>query len=256
MPERRPTRASRRQVDAALVETPADRGGVGARLDRVDRHPGDGAPCGVRQGGERGRAAASAAPVPSSHGLLPGRRQPAWIPRRPHRTAQSLRERSASSRSAGRPRSGSARPPTKTPTLSSYRPCSGSAIPTSPSRYRMPAVPGTRPAHLLIDYQLRVRQFEPDLIVVFEAINDLYRSFSPPWWAVGEFRPDYSHYLGPYIRFPGPRRGAARIRFLGGLSRICSSGGGSGKTCSANLHRTGSMPPISGSCAPACAHGR
>lgn len=59
-------------------------------------------------------------------------------------------------------------------------------------------------AHLLIDYQLLVRQFEPDLIIVFEAINDLYRSFSPPWWAVGEFRPDYSHYLGPYIRFLGP----------------------------------------------------
>jgi lysophospholipase L1-like esterase len=62
-------------------------------------------------------------------------------------------------------------------------------------------------AHLLIDYQLRVRQFEPDLIVLFEAINDLYRSFSPPWWAVGGFRPDYSHYLGPYIRFLGPDGG-------------------------------------------------
>ena len=59
-------------------------------------------------------------------------------------------------------------------------------------------------AHLLIDYQLLVRQFEPDLIVVFEAINDLYRSFSPPWWAVGAYKPDYSHYLGPYIRFLGP----------------------------------------------------
>ena len=43
-------------------------------------------------------------------------------------------------------------------------------------------------AHLLIDYQLLVRQFEPDLIIVFEAINDLYRSFSPRWWAVGEFK--------------------------------------------------------------------
>jgi lysophospholipase L1-like esterase len=59
-------------------------------------------------------------------------------------------------------------------------------------------------AHVLINYQLRVRRFEPDLIIVFEAINDLYRSFSPPWWAVGEFKPDYSHYLGPYIRFLGP----------------------------------------------------
>jgi lysophospholipase L1-like esterase len=62
-------------------------------------------------------------------------------------------------------------------------------------------------AHLLINYQMLVRPFEPDLIVVFEAINDLYRSFSPPWWAVGEFKPDYSHYLGPYIRFLGPAVG-------------------------------------------------
>jgi hypothetical protein len=38
-----------------------------------------------------------------------------------------------------------------------------------------------------------------------EAINDLYRSFSPSWWAYGDFRYDYSHYLGPYIRFLGPR---------------------------------------------------
>jgi lysophospholipase L1-like esterase len=59
-------------------------------------------------------------------------------------------------------------------------------------------------AHLLVEYQLLVRQYEPDVIVVFEAINDLYRSFSPAWWAVGDFKPDYSHYLGPYIRFLGP----------------------------------------------------
>ncbi len=59
-------------------------------------------------------------------------------------------------------------------------------------------------AHILVNYELRVRPYEPDLIVVFEAINDLYRSFSPPWFAVGPFRPDYSHYLGPYARFLGP----------------------------------------------------
>jgi lysophospholipase L1-like esterase len=59
-------------------------------------------------------------------------------------------------------------------------------------------------AHLLVNYELRVRRFEPDLIVVFEAINDLYRSFSPPWWASGPFRPDYAHFLGPYARLLGP----------------------------------------------------
>ena len=42
----------------------------------------------------------------------------------------------------------------------------------------------------------------------------------------------------------------------GGPFRICSSGGDSGKTCSASPHRTVSMPPISRSCAPACARGR
>lgn len=59
-------------------------------------------------------------------------------------------------------------------------------------------------AHSLVNYQLRVRQFDPDIVVFFEAINDLVRSFSPPWWAKGDFQPDYSHYLGPYIRFTGP----------------------------------------------------
>jgi lysophospholipase L1-like esterase len=59
-------------------------------------------------------------------------------------------------------------------------------------------------AHLLVNYELRVRPFEPDLVVVFEAINDLYRSFSPPWWANGPFKPDYSHFLGPYTRLLGP----------------------------------------------------
>lgn len=59
-------------------------------------------------------------------------------------------------------------------------------------------------AHILVNYELRVRQYEPDLVIVFEAINDLYRSFSPPWWASGPFKPDYSHFQGPYIRFRGP----------------------------------------------------
>jgi lysophospholipase L1-like esterase len=55
-------------------------------------------------------------------------------------------------------------------------------------------------AHALASYELRVRQFDPDIVLYFEAINDLVRSFSPPWYAVGDFRPDYAHYLGPYTR--------------------------------------------------------
>ena len=59
-------------------------------------------------------------------------------------------------------------------------------------------------AHNVVSYDLRVRQFHPDVVLFFEAINDLMRSFSPPWFARGGFKPDYSHYLGPYARFVGP----------------------------------------------------
>jgi len=62
-------------------------------------------------------------------------------------------------------------------------------------------------AHALVSYTVAVRQYEPDLVIFFEAINDLVRSFSPPWLAKGEFKPDYSHYLGPYARLLGPNAG-------------------------------------------------
>lgn len=60
-------------------------------------------------------------------------------------------------------------------------------------------------AHALVSYTTAVRRFQPDLVIFFEAINDLVRSFSPPWLATGPFQPDYSHYLGPYARMAGPQ---------------------------------------------------
>jgi lysophospholipase L1-like esterase len=59
-------------------------------------------------------------------------------------------------------------------------------------------------AHDLVAYEVKVRRFKPDLVIFFEALNDLTRSFSPPWLAYGDFKPDYSHYLGPYIGLMGP----------------------------------------------------
>jgi lysophospholipase L1-like esterase len=59
-------------------------------------------------------------------------------------------------------------------------------------------------AHNVVSYDLRVRRFHPDAIVFFEAVNDLMRSFSPPWFGHGPFKHDYSHYLGPYARLNGP----------------------------------------------------
>jgi hypothetical protein len=60
-------------------------------------------------------------------------------------------------------------------------------------------------AHALVSYTTAVRRFQPDLVIFFEAINDLVRSFSPPWLATGPFQPDYSHYLGPYAGMAGPQ---------------------------------------------------
>ena len=53
--------------------------------------------------------------------------------------------------------------------------------------------------HSLINYLIRVRRFKPDLVVVMHGINDLFRSFSPPAYAIRGigYRSDYSHFLGP-----------------------------------------------------------
>ena len=53
--------------------------------------------------------------------------------------------------------------------------------------------------HSLINFLTRVQDYQPDLVVVCHAINDLCRSFTPPKFALSGYgyRPDYSHYLGP-----------------------------------------------------------
>jgi lysophospholipase L1-like esterase len=62
-------------------------------------------------------------------------------------------------------------------------------------------------AHAMVSYAVSVRQYQPDLVIFFEAVNDMVRSFSPPWLATGPYKPDYSHYLGPYARLLGPNAG-------------------------------------------------
>ena len=51
--------------------------------------------------------------------------------------------------------------------------------------------------HSLINYAAYCRNFDADIVVVMHAINDLYRSFSPPGFAVGKYKSDYSHFYGP-----------------------------------------------------------
>lgn len=53
--------------------------------------------------------------------------------------------------------------------------------------------------HSLINYAAYCRNFKADKVVILHAINDLYRSFSPPQFSIGTYESDYSHFYGPSI---------------------------------------------------------
>ena len=50
--------------------------------------------------------------------------------------------------------------------------------------------------HALIDYTTYARDWQPDLVIMMEAINDIVRSFSPPNYAYGSYNDLYTHYYG------------------------------------------------------------
>jgi hypothetical protein len=51
--------------------------------------------------------------------------------------------------------------------------------------------------HSLIKLQTKVEDFNPDLVILYHAMNDMYRSLDHPRYALGTYRPDYSHFYGP-----------------------------------------------------------
>lgn len=51
--------------------------------------------------------------------------------------------------------------------------------------------------HSLISYLFQVKDYQPDMVIMWHGINDMYRSFSPRRFAYGDFKPDYSHFYGP-----------------------------------------------------------
>ena len=53
--------------------------------------------------------------------------------------------------------------------------------------------------HSLINYVTYYRDWQPDVVVVMHAINDLCRSFAPPEFCLGEYNDRWSHYYGPAI---------------------------------------------------------
>ncbi len=51
--------------------------------------------------------------------------------------------------------------------------------------------------HSIIKYLFKIKDFQPDLVILWHGINDLYRSFSSKRLAFKKFQSDYSHFLGP-----------------------------------------------------------
>ena len=58
--------------------------------------------------------------------------------------------------------------------------------------------------HSLMFYTEYAQLFHPDLVLVMDGINDVYRSFSPRDFAIGEFQPDYRHFYGASIHGAAP----------------------------------------------------
>ena len=65
--------------------------------------------------------------------------------------------------------------------------------------------------HSLINYAAYCRNFKADKVIVMHAINDLYRSFSPPGFSIGEYESDYSHFYGPSIYGARPESFSKKI---------------------------------------------
>lgn len=51
--------------------------------------------------------------------------------------------------------------------------------------------------HLLICYVTVARYYHPDIVICMESINDVYRSFSPMEYALGDYNDEYTHFYGP-----------------------------------------------------------
>ena len=72
--------------------------------------------------------------------------------------------------------------------------------------------------HSHINYVTYLRDWNPDVVVVMHAINDLYRSFAPPRFSVGSYDTQWSHFYGPAVQGakPGSLLGANLNRWAVG----------------------------------------
>jgi lysophospholipase L1-like esterase len=56
-------------------------------------------------------------------------------------------------------------------------------------------VDGYTSEHSLIQYLFKIKDFQPDVVIMWHGINDLYYSCSPSDRAYGNYQSDYSHFL-------------------------------------------------------------
>jgi hypothetical protein len=54
--------------------------------------------------------------------------------------------------------------------------------------------------HTLINYELNLRQYHPDMIIIMQAVNDLLINADFSFMSHGAFREDYGHFHGPVNR--------------------------------------------------------
>lgn len=61
-------------------------------------------------------------------------------------------------------------------------------------------VEGYTTQHSLIQYLFNIKDFQPDMIIMWHGINDWYYSCSTKMWGHGPYKPDYSHYYNLVAR--------------------------------------------------------
>ena len=60
--------------------------------------------------------------------------------------------------------------------------------------------------HAIIQYLFYLKELDPDLIIFFEAANDLITSFTTPPFSSSPFRKDYGHFYGALARIVYPTK--------------------------------------------------
>jgi lysophospholipase L1-like esterase len=54
--------------------------------------------------------------------------------------------------------------------------------------------------HSLINYEVNIRQYRPNMVIVMHMINDLLHNADFSYFSFGKFRDDYGHFYGPLYR--------------------------------------------------------